>query len=61
MEEVKQLDDDSKSSVEKSTEKLEQVVIRLAGDSGDGMQLAGLKFTSASVIFGNDISHYIQN
>ncbi len=56
MEEVQQLDEESKSSVEKSTEKLEKVVIRLAGDSGDGMQLAGLKFTSASVIFGNDIS-----
>ena len=37
---------------------LDHVVIRLAGDSGDGMQLAGLKFTTASVIFGNDISTF---
>jgi 2-oxoglutarate ferredoxin oxidoreductase subunit alpha len=41
---------------EKKIETLGRVVIRLAGDSGDGMQLAGLKFTTASVIFGNDIS-----
>jgi 2-oxoglutarate ferredoxin oxidoreductase subunit alpha len=41
---------------ERDIEKLEQVVIRLAGDSGDGMQLAGLKFTTASVLFGNDVS-----
>lgn len=41
---------------EKKVETLGRVVIRLAGDSGDGMQLAGIKFTTASVIFGNDIS-----
>ena len=41
---------------EKPSEELNHVVIRLAGDSGDGMQLAGLKFTSASVILGNDVS-----
>ncbi|MFW9779859.1 MAG: 2-oxoacid:acceptor oxidoreductase subunit alpha [Candidatus Heimdallarchaeota archaeon] len=44
------------SYVDKTTKQLDQVVIRLAGDSGDGMQLAGLKFTTASVIFGNDVS-----
>ena len=38
-----------------STE-LDRVVIRFAGDSGDGMQLTGDRFTSASAIFGNDLS-----
>jgi 2-oxoglutarate ferredoxin oxidoreductase subunit alpha len=32
------------------------VVIRFAGDSGDGMQLTGDRFTSESAIFGNDVS-----
>ncbi len=41
---------------EKLSEELQHVVIRLAGDSGDGMQLAGLKFTSASVFLRNDVS-----
>lgn len=56
MEKTQQIDDNPESVLGKTTESLERVVIRLAGDSGDGMQLAGLKFTSASVIFGNDIS-----
>ena len=34
----------------------ERVVIRFAGDSGDGMQLTGDRFTSASALFGNDLS-----
>jgi 2-oxoglutarate/2-oxoacid ferredoxin oxidoreductase subunit alpha len=34
----------------------ERVVIRLAGDSGDGMQLAGGRFTDATAVFGNDLS-----
>ncbi|MCS6976452.1 MAG: 2-oxoacid:acceptor oxidoreductase subunit alpha [Gemmatales bacterium] len=37
-------------------EELDSVVVRFAGDSGDGMQLAGTQFTNASAIFGNDIS-----
>src|SRR5712692_3363666 len=37
-------------------EELESVTIRFAGDSGDGMQLAGTQFTNASAILGNDIS-----
>ncbi|MCK4849558.1 MAG: 2-oxoacid:acceptor oxidoreductase family protein [Candidatus Heimdallarchaeota archaeon] len=41
---------------EKLSEELQSVVIRLAGDSGDGMQLAGMKFTSASVALRNDVS-----
>ncbi len=34
---------------------LDQVVIRFAGDSGDGMQLTGDRFTSASALAGNDV------
>ncbi len=37
-------------------EELHRVVIRFAGDSGDGMQLTGDRFTSASALFGNDLS-----
>jgi 2-oxoglutarate ferredoxin oxidoreductase subunit alpha len=37
-------------------EELDAVTIRFAGDSGDGMQLAGTRFTDASAILGNDIS-----
>ena len=39
-----------------SVEQVESATIRLAGDSGDGMQLAGTQFTSTSAIAGNDIS-----
>jgi 2-oxoglutarate ferredoxin oxidoreductase subunit alpha len=35
---------------------MDSVTIRFAGDSGDGMQLAGTQFTNASAILGNDIS-----
>ena len=37
-------------------ELIEDVVIRFAGDSGDGMQIAGDRFTDASAIFGNDLA-----
>jgi len=37
-------------------EKLDEVVIRFAGDSGDGMQLTGSQFTSTSAMIGNDLS-----
>ncbi|MDN3029387.1 2-oxoacid:acceptor oxidoreductase subunit alpha [Streptomyces sp. S.PB5] len=36
--------------------RLERVVIRFAGDSGDGMQLTGDRFTSQTASFGNDLS-----
>jgi 2-oxoglutarate ferredoxin oxidoreductase subunit alpha len=39
-----------------NTETLEKVVIRFAGDSGDGMQVAGSRFTDASALFGNDLA-----
>jgi 2-oxoglutarate/2-oxoacid ferredoxin oxidoreductase subunit alpha len=37
-------------------EELASVVIRFAGDSGDGMQLTGDRFTQESAVFGNDIA-----
>jgi 2-oxoglutarate ferredoxin oxidoreductase subunit alpha len=40
----------------KEVQTLDRVVIRFAGDSGDGMQLTGDRFTSDSAVFGNDIS-----
>src|SRR6059036_1801244 len=39
-------------------EELESVTIRFAGDSGDGMQLAGTQFTNVSAILGNDIATF---
>src|SRR5947209_6721325 len=41
---------------ERGVEEVETVTIRFAGDSGDGMQLAGTQFTNTSAIIGNDIS-----
>ena len=32
---------------------LDRVIVRFAGDSGDGMQLTGDRFSSASAVFGN--------
>ena len=40
----------------KQVEQLDQVVIRFAGDSGDGMQLTGGRFTSETALVGNDLS-----
>jgi 2-oxoglutarate ferredoxin oxidoreductase subunit alpha len=37
-------------------QRIERVVIRFAGDSGDGMQLTGDRFTSETAEFGNDLS-----
>ena len=38
------------------TRSLDRVVIRFAGDSGDGMQLTGDRFTAESASLGNDIA-----
>jgi 2-oxoglutarate/2-oxoacid ferredoxin oxidoreductase subunit alpha len=40
----------------KPLQKLDRVVIRFAGDSGDGMQLTGDRFTSETAALGNDLS-----
>ncbi|MGW7065619.1 2-oxoacid:acceptor oxidoreductase subunit alpha [Streptomyces sp. NPDC054872] len=42
--------------VTKQTERLDRVIIRFSGDSGDGMQLTGDLFTSETASFGNDLS-----
>ena len=42
----------------RETEALHDVVVRFAGDSGDGMQLTGDRFTSVSALFGNDLSTF---
>jgi 2-oxoglutarate/2-oxoacid ferredoxin oxidoreductase subunit alpha len=42
--------------VTKQVQQLDQVIIRFAGDSGDGMQLAGDRFTQETASFGNDLS-----
>ena len=39
-------------------EEVEKVVVRFAGDSGDGMQLTGNEFTKAAALAGNDISTF---
>ncbi|HEX9683766.1 MAG TPA: 2-oxoacid:acceptor oxidoreductase subunit alpha [Acidimicrobiales bacterium] len=41
---------------QRTTSEIDKVVIRFAGDSGDGMQLTGDRFTSASAAFGNDLA-----
>ncbi|MFD8701194.1 2-oxoacid:acceptor oxidoreductase subunit alpha [Kitasatospora sp. NPDC059648] len=40
----------------KPVRRLDRVIIRFAGDSGDGMQLTGDRFTSETAAFGNDLS-----
>src|SRR5271157_2312034 len=40
----------------KKTKSLDEVTIRFAGDSGDGMQLTGGQFTNTSAAMGNDLS-----
>jgi 2-oxoglutarate ferredoxin oxidoreductase subunit alpha len=42
----------------KNVQQLDQVVIRIAGDSGDGMQLTGDRFTQETAIFGNDLATF---
>jgi len=42
--------------VAKQVQHLDRVIIRFAGDSGDGMQLAGDRFTQETAAFGNDLS-----
>jgi 2-oxoglutarate ferredoxin oxidoreductase subunit alpha len=46
----------SEKNGEVQVQELDRVTIRFAGDSGDGMQLAGLQFTNTSALYGNDIS-----
>ncbi len=48
----------SSGHVEKEKKELETVVVRFAGDSGDGMQLTGMQFTDTTALVGNDISTF---
>ncbi|HEY1116892.1 MAG TPA: 2-oxoacid:acceptor oxidoreductase subunit alpha, partial [Acidimicrobiales bacterium] len=50
------MSDTSTKSAGARTESVDRVIIRFAGDSGDGMQLTGDRFTSASALFGNDLA-----
>jgi 2-oxoglutarate/2-oxoacid ferredoxin oxidoreductase subunit alpha len=42
----------------RTVEVLEEVVIRFAGDSGDGMQLTGTQFTDTTAVHGNDLATF---
>jgi 2-oxoglutarate/2-oxoacid ferredoxin oxidoreductase subunit alpha len=44
------------TQMSKDVKQLDRVVIRIAGDSGDGMQLTGDRFTQETAAFGNDLS-----
>jgi 2-oxoglutarate ferredoxin oxidoreductase subunit alpha len=46
----------STNSDKRTVTELDRVTIRFAGDSGDGMQLAGLQFTNTAAVFGNDVA-----
>jgi 2-oxoglutarate ferredoxin oxidoreductase subunit alpha len=41
---------------DKKTQEIESIAIRFAGDSGDGMQLTGTKFTESTALAGNDLA-----
>ena len=41
-----------------SRQRLESVVVRFAGDSGDGMQLTGAQFTETTALAGNDLATF---
>jgi 2-oxoglutarate ferredoxin oxidoreductase subunit alpha len=44
--------------MERKNEELNHVIIKFAGDSGDGMQLTGTQFTNTAALFGNDLSTF---
>ena len=44
------------ATVEKHVQERERVIVRFAGDSGDGMQLVGGRFTDATALLGNDLA-----
>ena len=43
---------------ERVVHQLESVTIRFAGDSGDGMQLTGSRFTDTAALIGNDVATF---
>ncbi len=46
------------SQTKKPVEEIDRVAIRFAGDSGDGMQLTGTKFTESTALAGNDLATF---
>jgi 2-oxoglutarate ferredoxin oxidoreductase subunit alpha len=46
------------TGTDQTPEQLDRVVIRFAGDSGDGMQLTGDRFTTSSALMGNDLATF---
>jgi len=44
--------------VMKTAQSVDHVVIRFAGDSGDGMQIVGTQFTNTTALFGNDLATF---
>jgi 2-oxoglutarate ferredoxin oxidoreductase subunit alpha len=48
----------TESPLSKHREKIDQAVIRFAGDSGDGMQITGGQFTNTVALYGNDIATF---
>ena len=52
------MDTFSKDSGSAPREELDAVVIRFAGDSGDGMQLTGNQFTQSAARVGNDLATF---
>ena len=46
---------DQEPGAQKQVKQLDRVIIRFAGDSGDGMQLTGDRFTQETAVFGNDL------
>ena len=49
---------DSKPVSKKPVAEVDHVAIRFAGDSGDGMQITGSKFTDTTALFGNDVATF---
>lgn len=49
---------DKHGHTDQKVQELPHAAVRFAGDSGDGMQLAGTQFTNASAVFGNDVSTF---
>jgi 2-oxoglutarate ferredoxin oxidoreductase subunit alpha len=55
---IRRILDTQVPEVERTVETLDSVVIRFAGDSGDGMQLTGSQFTETSALAGNDLATF---
>lgn len=48
----------SSAAAHKNVQNLDRIAIRFTGDSGDGMQLTGMKFTDETALAGNDLSTF---